>query len=59
MALRAFSTAGSDKLNQCWRKIDAQHPLQTDRRATVAGLRINRFDQPTQATPRHHLLHLR
>jgi hypothetical protein len=40
-------------------KVDAQHPLQTDRRTTVAGLRINRFDQPTQATPRHHLLHLR
>jgi hypothetical protein len=40
-------------------KVDAQHPLQTDRRAAVAGFRIDRFDQPAQAAPRHHALHLR
>ncbi len=40
-------------------KVDAQHPLQADRRATVPGFRIDRLDQPTQAAPRHHSLHLR
>src|SRR5258708_30861761 len=34
-------------------KVDAQHPLQADRRATVPGFRIDRLDQPTQAAPPH------
>ena len=39
-------------------KIDAQHPLDPDRRAAIAGLRIDRLDQPAQRRPRNHPLHL-
>jgi hypothetical protein len=39
-------------------EIDAQHPLQPDRRASVARLRIHRFDQRAQLAPWHHALHL-
>ena len=39
-------------------EIDAQHPLNPDRRAAVARLRIERLDQRAQRRPRHNALHL-
>ena len=39
-------------------KVDAQHPLDPDRRPAVAGLGIKRLDQPAQRRPRHHAFHL-
>ena len=39
-------------------EIDAQHPLDPDRRAAIARLRIERLDQPAQRRPRNHALHL-
>jgi hypothetical protein len=39
-------------------EIDAQHPLDTDRRAAIAGLRITRLYQPAQRRSRNHALHL-
>ncbi len=50
-AYRASSTAGSDRLNQ--------HPLDPNRRTAIAGLGIERLDQPAQRRPRHHPRHLR
>jgi len=40
-------------------KVDAQHALQSNRRATVAGLRIKRLDLRTQLAPWDYLVHLR
>ena len=40
------------------REIDAQHPFYSDRRAAMAGLWIERLDQPVQRRPRHDALHL-
>ena len=40
------------------KKVDAQHPLQANRRVPVAGLRIHRIDQSTQRRPRHYPIHL-
>jgi hypothetical protein len=39
-------------------EIDAQHPLDPDRRAAIARLRIDRFDQLSQRRPRYNALHL-
>src|SRR5262245_41744253 len=39
-------------------KIDAQHPLDPDRRAAIARLRIERLDQRAQRRPWHHAFHL-
>src|SRR5215472_7205209 len=39
-------------------EIDAQHPLDPDRRAAIARLRIDRLDQPAQRRPRHNPLRL-
>jgi len=39
-------------------EIDAQHPLDPDRRAAIARLRIERLDQRAQRRPRHYALHL-
>jgi hypothetical protein len=39
-------------------KVDAQHPLQPDRRAAALALRIERPQSLDQPRPRHHLLHL-
>ncbi len=39
-------------------KVQPQHPLQPDRRATIANLRVVRFDQLAQRFPRHQLVHL-
>ena len=38
-------------------EIDAQHPLDPDRRAAIARLRIERLDQCAQRRPRHNPLH--
>lgn len=38
-------------------EVDAQHPLQANRRSAVAGLRIHRFDQGAQHRPRHDAVH--
>src|SRR5262245_28373618 len=35
-------------------EIDAQHPLDTDRRTTIARFGIKRFDQRAQRRPRHN-----
>jgi hypothetical protein len=40
-------------------EVDAQHPLDPDRRTAVAGLRIKRLDLAAQRRPRHDLVHLR
>src|SRR5207248_5848104 len=39
-------------------EIDAQHPLDPDRRPAIARLRIEWLDHRTQRRPRHHPLHL-
>jgi hypothetical protein len=39
-------------------KIDAQHPIDPDRRAAITGLGIERRDQPAQRRPWHNSLHL-
>src|SRR5690348_3251750 len=39
-------------------EIDAQHPLDADRRTAITGLRIERLDQPAQRRPRYNALHL-
>src|SRR5215469_7258296 len=39
-------------------EIDAQHPLDADRRTAIARLRVERLDQPAQRRPWHHALHL-
>jgi hypothetical protein len=39
-------------------EIKAQHPLDPDRRAAIAWLRIKRLDQLAQRRPRHYPLHL-
>ena len=39
-------------------EIDAQHPLDPDRRAAIARLRIKRLDPCAQRRPRHNALHL-
>src|SRR6478735_9394773 len=39
-------------------EINTQHPLDPDRRAAIARLRIERLDQRAQRRPRHHPLHL-
>ena len=39
-------------------EVDAQHGLQPPRPATLARLRIVRFDQRHQRRPRHHRFHL-
>jgi hypothetical protein len=39
-------------------EIDAQHPLDPDRRAAIAWPRIERLDQLAQRRPRHYPLHL-
>src|SRR5215470_10414861 len=39
-------------------EIDAQHPLDTDRRSAVTGLGIEWLDQLAQRRPRHNPLHL-
>jgi len=39
-------------------KIEAQHPLDPDRRAAIARLGIERRDQPAQRRPWHNPLHL-
>jgi hypothetical protein len=38
--------------------ISAQHPLDTNRRAAIARLRIDRLDQHAQPRPRHNPIHL-
>ena len=39
-------------------EIDAQHPLDPDRRAAIARLGVDRLDKPPQRRPRNHSLHL-
>jgi hypothetical protein len=39
-------------------EIEAQHPLDPDRRPAIARLRIEWLDQRAQRGPRHHPLHL-
>jgi len=39
-------------------KVEAQHPLQPDRRAPALALRVIRPQSLDQPRPRHHLLHL-
>src|SRR6516162_3886696 len=39
-------------------EVDAQHPLDPNRRAAIARLGIDRLDQPAQRQPRNHPLHL-
>jgi len=40
-------------------KVHAQHTLQADRRAAVAGLGVMRFNQRTELAPRNQALHAR
>ena len=40
-------------------KVDSQHPLQSNRRATVAGFGVERFDRFTKLIPWNDLVHLR
>src|SRR5262245_21653939 len=54
----ASSTAGSERLNQCWRKYIRSYALQSDGWSAVPGLRVHGFDAPTQLAPRHHAIHL-
>ena len=39
-------------------EVDAQHPLDPNRRAAIARLGIDRLDQPAQRRPRNHPPHL-
>jgi hypothetical protein len=39
-------------------EIEAQHPLDPDRRPPIAGFGVERLDQPAQRRPRHNLFHL-
>ncbi len=46
------------KVEPVLEKTDPQHPLKTNRRPPFARLGIEWLDQPTQAGPRHDLVHL-
>src|SRR5947199_9632898 len=54
----ASSTAGSDRLNHCCKKVNPQHALHSHGWPTVPRLGIMWFHHTAQLAPRHHLLHL-
>ena len=46
------------KVEPVLEKVDTQHTLKTNRRASVSGLGVNRFDQGAQGRPRNYAFHL-
>jgi hypothetical protein len=56
---RASSTAGSERVNHCWREVDAQHAFDAHGTAARSGrLRVHRLDHRAQFRPHDNLVHL-
>jgi Reverse transcriptase (RNA-dependent DNA polymerase) len=56
--VQGFFAGHVSQVEPVLQQVNAQHALQTDRRAAVAGLGVVRLDQSDQIGPRHQGLHL-